>query len=40
MGKKRSDWCVVGKSVLGGIVLGASVYLCIEFFLWVIGRLV
>lgn len=31
--------CVIGKSILGGAVLGVSVWLVIEFWCWVIGRL-
>ena len=37
MGKKRSDWCVVGKSVLGGIGLGLAAYIVLLLICLVLG---
>lgn len=40
--KKNKDktGCVIGKSILGGVVLGSMVYLVVVFWLWIIRGLV
>lgn len=37
--KLDKEACVIGKSILGGIVLGASVYLIVMFWVWVAEKL-